>query len=188
MSSDTERTPTTPLLKVADAGRCSTELTGTWLARQIHRRLWRAALGRSPLRATATDRDSPTPIDGWRPLRAPPQDHSTGARSTSGEHALWWRASWVTPSALTTIALSLSLLLSCGRMRSEWIRVNRGHDGVSFWSFEVDARPSDPDGRSVWFWAAIQPRWARRMKAQPFAALGFVQKNNWAKTPFWAEL
>jgi hypothetical protein len=188
MSSDTGRTPTTPLLKVADADRRSTELTGTWPPRRIHRRLWRAAPGRSPLRTTVADRDSPTSINERRPLRAPSQDRSTGARSTLGERVLQRRASCVTPPTLATISLSLSLLLSCRRMRSEWIRVYWGRDGLLFWSSKVDARPSDPDGRSAWFWAVIRPRWARRMKAHPFTALGFVQKNSWAKTPFRAEL
>jgi hypothetical protein len=98
--------------KVADAGRCSTELTGTRPPRRIRRHPWWVALGRSPLRAIAADRDSPTSINGWRPLRAPPQDRSTGALSTSGERALWRRASWATSLALATIALSLSLSLS----------------------------------------------------------------------------
>jgi hypothetical protein len=112
MSSDTGRTPTTPLLKVADADRCSTELTGTWPPRRIHRHLWWAAPGRSPLRTTVADRDSPTSINERRPLRAPSQGRSTGARSTLGERVLQRRASCVTPPTLATISLSLSLSCS----------------------------------------------------------------------------
>jgi hypothetical protein len=173
MSSDTGRTSTTPLLQAADVGHHSTVLA---LGRRVGSNVifdellreevrWGSPLDgiividepvwedlRPPLLAVVAQ-DTPTSIDGRRPLRAPPQDHSTGARSTSGEHALRRRASWATSPALatTTHTHSLSLLISCGWMRSEWIRVCRGHDGASFWSSKVGAWPSDLDGRSAWF-------------------------------------